>query len=940
MMLLKSGECCFVTIMLGMNPITAASHPNPAKGGPPGILPAAYTASADAVIGHFQVSVAAGLGAVEVRRRRGYFGPNSLRESRPQSAFHILLDQFKSLIVALLGSAVVLSSFFGHWVEAGAIAAVIAINAAIGFFTELRAIRSMEALRRLSVITANVRRDGETKAIHARDLVPGDIVVIEGGDVVSADLRLVEASKLQCDELVLTGESLPVVKHTDPLAEDTALPERSNMLFQGTAVTRGSGVGIVVATGMATELGQIASLAEEAEAAETPLEKRIAQLSRQLVWATLGLTVLIGAAGIATGKPAFLMLQTAIALAVAAVPEGLPMVATLALARGMWRMARRNALIERLSAVETLGATTVILTDKTGTLTENRMTVVELMLPCGDVSVASSSAAGPVFASNGAALDPLGQATLRPLLEVCVLCNNAALSRDSGSGDVTRAVGDPTETALLLLGAKDGLYREDLLGKYPELHEELFDPDLKMMATIHQAGDQSYFAVKGAPEALLARATHVLQGTQQETLSAEERTRWRNGSEALARRGLRVLAVASKSAASADEPAYQGLTLLGLVGLQDPPRADVAAAIAACKRAGIRVVMVTGDHAVTAQQIATAVGLDDGTGRAVVEGKVLTAPAALSKAERLDLLQTSVFARVSPRQKLDLISLYQDAGAVVAMTGDGVNDAPALRKADIGIAMGRRGSQVAREASDMVLQDDAFGTIVAAIAQGRIIFANIRKFIVYLLSCNLSEIMIVGLASLGGLPLPILPLQILYLNLVTDVFPAFALGASEGEADIMGCWPRDPKEPLLPRRQWIAIVAYGATITAATLTAFGLAILGLGLEADRAVTIAFLTLALAQLWHVFNMRDAGTALLVNEVTRNPYVWAALGLCLGLILSAVYLPGLSAILGLSPPTAAGWGLAAAFSLVPCVLGQIAKAVSSRDISDSGQVAGSP
>ena len=861
--------------------------------------------------------MADGLHPAEARRRRRQVGPNSLREPRPRSTALILCDQFKSLIVALLGTAAALALLFGHWTEAGAIGAVIVINTAIGFFTELRAVRSMEALRRLSVVTAKVRRGGRTREIPAKNLVPGDIVLVEGGDIVSADLRLVEASKLQCDESVLTGESLPVVKHTVPLAEDTTLPDRSNMAFQGTAVTRGSGVGIVAATGMATELGQIATLAEEAEAAETPLEKRIAYLSRQLVWVTLVLAAIIGAAGIATGKPVLLMLETAIALAVAAVPEGLPMVATLALARGMWRMARRNALIERLSAVETLGATTVILTDKTGTLTENRMTVVHLALPSGDVPIA------PPASGDGLGVDPAQDATLRALLKACVLCNNAVLAHDGGEAAVTRAVGDPMEAALLAAGARAGIYRDALLETYPELQEESFDPDLKMMATVHRADGRYHVAVKGAPEALLARASHVARETGPAPLPDDARARWQERSEALAARGLRVLAVASKTADSPDEPVYQGLTLLGLVGLHDPPRADVAAAIAACKGAGIRVVMVTGDHAVTARQIADAVGLaDDGDGP-TVEGKALAAIPTLDDDARRELLRTSVFARVSPKQKLDLIALYQDTGAIVAMTGDGVNDAPALRKANIGIAMGQRGSQVAREAADMVLRDDAFGSIVAAIAQGRVIFANIRKFIVYLLSCNLSEIMVVGLASLGGLPLPILPLQILYLNLVTDVFPAFALGASEGEANVMEHRPRDPKEPLLPRRQWVAIVAHGASITAATLAAFGLAIAALGLEADHAVTVAFLTLALAQIWHVFNMRDAGTNLFRNEITRNPYVWAALALCVVLILGAVYLPGLSAILGLRPPAAAEWGLAVGFSVLPWALGQLAK-----------------
>lgn len=888
-------------------------------------FPDAHALPTGEALDRLQSSVKTGLSRAEVRRRRRRFGPNRLRESKPESAAHIFYDQFKSLVVLLLGIATLLSFLFGHRVEGFAIIAVIFINSAIGFLTELRAIRSMEALRRLSVVLAKVRRDGQVVEVPAQKLVPGDIVLLEGGDIVSADLRLIEASKLQCDESVLTGESLPIFKRVDSLPQTVSLPERVNMAFQGTAVTQGAGEGIVVATGMATELGQIASLVEQTEDAETPLERRIDHLSRQLIWATLSLTAIIGVVGILTGKPPLLMIETAIALAVAAVPEGLPMVATLALARGMWRMAHRNALIERLSAVETLGATTIILTDKTGTMTENRMTVTHVVLPNGYVSVVTPSVpSGSSFVRNGVPIDPSQDNVLRQLLEVCVLCNDASLSRDPGRPNEVTTVGDPMEGALLVLGAKAGIERQDLLKAQPEVEEEAFDPDLKMMATVHRTNAGFFVAVKGAPEALLDRVNCVASSIGPRPISEAERSAWREKSVTLANKGLRVLALAAKTTEKVDEPVYRGLTFLGLIGLYDPPRGDVADVIAVCKRAGVRVVMVTGDHAVTARQVAVAVGLTERDDRPVIEGRDLKAPESFSESERKELLQAAIFARVSPRQKLDLIELHKRAGGIVAMTGDGVNDAPALRKADIGIAMGQRGSQVAREAADMVLRDDAFGTIIAAIAQGRVIFSNIRKFIVYLLSCNLSEILVVGLASLSGMPLPILPLQILYLNLVTDVFPAFALGAGEGEANVMERKPRDPKEPLLPGTQWIAILGYGASITAATLASFTLSVTMLELTPDRAITVSFLTLALSQLWHVFNMRDANTRFLRNEITQNRYVWAAIVLCLGLILSAVYVPVLAEILALSAPTGEGWWLAISLSLGPWAIGQIAKA----------------
>lgn len=881
-----------------------------------------HTLAPAGVLRRLQVDSARGLTGEEVQRRQRRFGPNLLKESRDKSVFSILYDQIKSLIVVLLTTAAALSFAFGQWTEGFAVTIVIVINTIIGFVTEVRAVRSMEALRRLSIVTAKVRRDGAIREIPSQQLVPGDIVLLDAGDIVSADLRLMTASGLRCDESVLTGESVPVGKTIEALPPAVALSERTNMVFQGTAVTSGTAEGVVVATGMTTELGRIAALADRAEAPSTPLEKRLDHLSRQLVWITLVLVALIGVVGVYGGKPPLLMIETAIALAVAAVPEGLPMVATLALARGMWRMARRNALIGRLTAVETLGATTVILSDKTGTLTQNRMTVTELALPDGDFAVTPSG-----FMKDGKDVETGPHSFLREALETAVLCNNAALEPEpqpepGHPGDV-RVIGDPMEGALLVAGRKASLDRADIVVNWPKVREEAFDTQLRMMATVHRGGDGFRVAVKGAPEAVLACAEFVSSAGGKRSLDDRDRQVWRDRVDELAGRGLRVLALASKTAENPDGEVYRNLTFLGLVGLHDPPREDAGDAIRTCRRAGVRVVMVTGDHAGTAREISDAVGLTDGGYQNVWEGARLGDISALSEEERGELLKVPIFARVSPSQKLDLIALYQASGEIVAMTGDGVNDAPALRKADIGIAMGRRGSQVAREAADVVLQDDMIGTLVHAIAQGRVIFANIRKFILYLLSCNLSEIMIVGLASLSGLPLPILPLQILFLNLVTDVFPAFALGAGEGEADVLKAPPRDPKEALLPRRVWIAIFTYATVITVATLAGFVIAIDFLGIHPDAAVTISFLTLALSQLWHVFNMRDAGAALLRNEITLNVYVWAAVVFCCGLILAAVYMPVVSDTLGLIPPSPTGWALALGLSFVPLILGQIIK-----------------
>ena len=591
----------------------------------------------------------------------------------------------------------------------------------------------------------------------------------------------------------------------------------------------------------------------------------------------------------------------AIALAVAAVPEGLPVVTTLALARGMWRMARRNAVIEDLPAVETLGATTVICTDKTGTLTENRMQVARIADAAGVVEV--GHLASGFTASPG----------LEAILDCGALCNGAELEGGDGGG----GLGDPMEVALLLAARKAGIERAALLERLPEIRREPFDSAVKMMATYHRDSSQILIAVKGAPETVVVRARDTLTEDGAEILDEAARRAWLARAEELAGEGLRVLALAHRRVETPEAEPFQNLTLLGLVGLLDPAREGVAEAIGRCHDAGIRVVMVTGDHGVTARAIAADVGL--------CNADAPWRSGAALDVEPIDVGDCDVFARVSPEQKLRLVEYFQRQGDVVAMTGDGVNDAPALKKAEIGVAMGLRGTQVAREAAEMVLRDDAFATIVLAVEQGRVIFANIRKFVFYLLSCNTSEILVIGLATVAGMPLPLLPLQILFLNLLTDVFPALALGAGEGEDDVMSQPPRPPDEPVLTRAHWIAIVGYGLLITAVTLAALWVALEVLGLDARAAVTLSFLTLALAQLWHVFNMRERGEGLLHSDVTRNGYVWGALVLCLGLIVAALYVAPIAAVLQLVPPDATGWAVVLGFSLVPLVVGQIIAAL---------------
>ena len=896
------------------------NHQNPK---PDQAVDRAWRRSADEVLQAMDVSLDEGLDEQETQRRRERYGENRLRDTETKSAWQIFIDQFKSLIVTLLGVATILSFAFGEVVEGIAIAVVILINALIGFVTELRAVRSMEALQELSRVDAKVRRDGQAQEIPAEELVPGDIVILQGGDVITADLRLTEASKLQVDESALTGESVPVAKQVGPVAEETPLAERASMAYKGTAVTRGAGEGVVVATGMSTELGEISSLVAEAEEEATPLEERLEQLGRKLIWVTLGIAAIVAISGIIAGRDLFLMVETAIALAVASIPEGLPIVATVALARGMWRMAQRNALINQLSAVETLGATNVILTDKTGTLTENRMTVVNLAFEGERVEISGRGLERDgEFRRDGATVSPDENARLRRALEVGVLCTDASLPPEDV--DASKAVGDPLEVALLVAGAKAGLRRDDLLDSQPEVREVAFDAEVKMMATYHEKDGRHRVAVKGALEAVIDASTEMLNADGEPVpVDDAAREKWQEKNQALAEDGLRVIALATKTVDDPDVEPYEDLTFLGLAGLLDPPRHAVRDAITACHNAGIDVVMVTGDQPATARNVARAVGLVHNVDADVVYGQELSDE--LTAEEKRQVLDAPIFARVTPKQKLDLIAAHQEAGAIVAMTGDGVNDAPALKKADIGVAMGQRGTQVAREAADMILKDDAFSTIVVAVEQGRAIFNNIRKFVLYLLSCNVAEIMIVGLASVANAPLPIRPLQILFLNLVTDVFPALALGVGESDPHVMERAPRDPKEPIIGRRHWAMITGYSALITAVVLAVLAIALTRFGMAQDRAVTLSFLTLAFAQLWHVFNMRDPDASIIRNEVIQNPYVWGALALCIALLLAAVYVPFLANLLGIVNPTLEGWALVIGASLMPLILGQIGQAL---------------
>ncbi len=882
-----------------------------------------HSRSVEDVLDAMEVSPEQGLSEDEARRRFERHGRNKLREEKGRSAWRILLDQFKSVVILVLVAAGTVAIIFGQWPEGIAIAAVLFVNAALGFVTEWKALRSMEALRQMEGDVIRVRRGGEERQIDAEKLVPGDIVIVEAGDIVPADMRLIESNNLRVSEAALTGESVPVRKITEPVQEDAPLAERTCLLYNGTTIAEGSGQGVVFGTGMDTELGRISELAESAEKEATPLQKRLDRLGRRLAWITLAIAAVIAGVGLFAGQEPLKMIETAIALGVAAIPEGLPIVATIALARGMHLMARRNVLIKRLPAVETLGATQTIFTDKTGTLTLNRMTLQRVVTPAGDFILDEKR-------QKGGDADGNDHPLLRRIVEVGVLCNNAYLLDEDHDRIPEEEQGDPTEIALLRAGFLFDIDRRKLLEEKPEEREVAFDADLMMMATYHRREKGFEIAAKGAPESVLKACSRIAgeRPEKDRPLDDSQRRQWIDRAENLAADGLRLLAVADRFVENTEVEPYEELRFLGLVGLEDPPREKVRNAVSECRAAGIRVVMVTGDKPATAAAIAQKTGVADEKDPRVIHGSELTDPGEMSEEQRQAVAETLVFARVSPEQKLHLIKLMQEKDQTVAMTGDGVNDAPALKKADIGVAMGRRGTDVARQAADMVLRDDAFSSIVAAVRQGRIIFGNIRQSVMFMLCTNVAEVVAVAVAAAAGgfskLPIPLLPLQILYLNVITDVFPALALGMGKGEADIMERPPRPRREAVLTRAHWSAIGGWATLMAACVLTSLAISFYGLGFDQRHAVTISFLTLAFGKLWFVFNLRSPGSGFFDNAVVKNPYVAGSILLCVFLLLAAVYLPGLSHLLKTAYPTPAGWLVILCSSLIPFFVGQILRA----------------
>jgi Ca2+-transporting ATPase len=850
-------------------------------------IKAPWTIDDKSILTQLHANSESGLSSTEAARRLSFIGYNKIESGKKISLFRILINQFISPFVLLLAIAAGLSFFFQEWLDGTAIIAVLVINAVIGFFMEFQAERSMEALKKLTTVPARVLRDGKLTEILSEEIVPGDILFVEGGDMITADARVIQASQFQTDESALTGESLPVEKNTKVLAQDVSLAERHNMLYKGTFVTKGNGRAVVVHTGMATELGAVARLVQQASQAATPLEKKIQQFSKKLIWITVGLLIIIFIAGILNGQKIVQMMETSIALAVAAIPEGLPIVATLALAFGMLRMAKYNVIVKKLSAVETLGGTNVIVTDKTGTLTQNKIEAAYILVhgAASRINVDISNTSIRFVDDNSI----INSSSYTQLHRIAALCNTASYHYD---GQTEKESGDPLEVGLLKMVFSSATKPEDHQKQFPKVEEIPFSSDTKIMATLHKNNEEYYIAAKGAVEELLAHCSSVLEGNEIIELTEDKRKQWLADAETRAQSGLRMLAFAFRPDKEKEKDFLHHLTLAGLIGFIDPPRPEVPAAIEECKSAGIKVVMITGDHPATAKNIAMQLGLAKEEDE-VMHGNVMKPYDQLTDDDKEKWLHTPVFARVSPEHKLSLITLFQEKKMIVGMTGDGVNDAPALKKADIGIAMGQRGTQVAQEVADMVLKDDAFSSIVLAIKQGRMIFDNIQKFVIFLLSANMSELLIVATASVINLHFQLSPLQILYINLITDVLPALALGVTEAAPHIMQRKPYSSEVSIIDKKRWSAIFAYSSIIAFTTIGAvFASHELLHGTETwntELCNNILFYSLIFSQILHVFNMSfERGVPFYKTEVFRNKYVWYAVVSCIILAMLSYWI----------------------------------------------------
>ncbi|MFD1038045.1 calcium-translocating P-type ATPase, SERCA-type [Virgibacillus byunsanensis] len=875
-----------------------------------------YQMDVDRVEQKLHVTTNRGLSAKKVDERRKQFGLNVLETEKNTSKWLIFLKQFQDFMVLVLLAATLIAGLLGEYVDAIAIMVIVLVNGFIGFFQEQKAEKSLSKLKELSAPVANVLRDSEWSKIPSHELVVGDVVRINSGDRISADLRIVKSNSLETEESALTGESLPVMKHATAISKDQLDPQdQVNMGFMGTLVTRGSATGIVVGTGMNTVMGQIASLMVKTKKSVTPLEYKLAELGKILIVLALFLTALVVGIGVYQGHPVYNMFLAGVSLAVAAIPEGLPAIVTVALSLGVQRMIKKKAIVRKLSAVETLGCASVICSDKTGTMTENQMTVKEVYINGQYLYVSGDGydIRGDYFL-NKTKVDR-AYPHLESMLLYGMLCNNSSLQVKKGKYLVD---GDPTEGALLVAARKMGLSPTDD-EQYKVIKEIPFDSDRKRMSVIVEDENKRRFIItKGAPDVLLPRSSFFLDDSGRKLLRAEDKKGIDEAINKMAEKALRTIAIGMKPISKNDSidpiSIEKDLTFIGLYGMMDPPRKEVKTAIKECKEAGIKTVMITGDHEKTARAIAINLDLLPSEGL-VLDGYQLN---QMSVTELRDIIErVYVFARVTPEHKLKIVQAFQEKGHIVAMTGDGVNDAPAIKASNIGISMGRSGTDVTKEASSLILMDDNFATIKAAIKEGRNIYENIRKFIRYLLASNVGEILVMLFAMLLALPLPLVPVQILWVNLVTDGLPAMALGLDKSEENVMKQGPRNPREGIFARGLGFKIISRGILIGLVTLIAFMLTYQNNPDNLIYGQTVAFTTLVMAQLIHVFDCRCENTVFSRNPF-ENMYLIFAVISSLLLLLIVIYWEPLQPIFHTTFLGVRDWMFILVLSALPTVL----------------------
>ncbi len=874
-------------------------------------------------------SAQTGLTSKEAKRRLEEYGPNELQQKKGASVFQMFLEQLKDYMVIILIIASIVSILVNEVTDAIVILGIVIINAVLGVFQEYRAGKALEALKRMSAPNAKVLRDGEPVTIPARELVPGDTVILETGDYVPADVRLINSVNLKVEEAALTGESVPVEKHAEAdLKGDIGLGDQINSGFMSTLITYGRGSGIVTSTGMNTVIGKIAEMIQEEEAEDTPLQKKLAKMGKLLGTGCLIICAIVFGMGLLRGEHLLEMFMTAISLAVAAIPEGLPAVVTIVLALGMQRMAKKNAIMKKLHAVETLGSTTVICSDKTGTLTQNQMTIVKMYVP-GLLIDVQGDGYNPVGAltADDAELDLNREPAVSRLVDVLALCNDARLEHVVENGaDEWRIIGDPTEGAMIVTAAKAGVKQEAHNKQLPRLQEIPFDSQRKLMTTFHQLPSGYAAFTKGAPDILVERCTQILRrdGTVSAITEADVAEILKEN-KALASQAYRVLAMAYKPVL--DIPAHptpetdeKNLVFCGLVGMIDPPRTEAIEAIKVCKSAGIRVVMITGDYKDTAAAIAKQLGIITSDDQ-VVAGADLN---AMDDARLKEVAKNvNVYARVSPEHKVRIVQAVRDNGEIASMTGDGVNDAPALKRADIGVAMGITGTDVTKESADMILTDDNFSSIVHAVEEGRVIYSNIRKFVFFLMSCNVGEILIIFLSMLLNWPIPLLPIHLLWVNLLTDAFPALALGTEKKEPGLMTEPPRSPNESIINKDMLINIAVQSVVMTAAVLGSFYYGWQNYGIEMGR--TYALVTLIVSELLRAYTCRSEKHPLWKIGFFSNRNMNLATVFSFALLVVILLVPGLRDIFNVATLHFHDWDFVILVGLMPLVFGELTKVI---------------